>query len=378
MTANSTDRCRLGGVRAVVTFTVAVILHTAASAQVARDVKTDTVTSGTSLTASGTIDASKRYVTIGMGVMSTSSDLQKVQDVTAAYFTGWGMIVQNGISMRTMFVSIDQAQRVQKIIIPNKDAGAASLSPDQSVKKLAETLKIGDAVKFNYTIYGNQIFGDKISLFKRLDKTAGAGSFVFIGSKLVRAGKQNIMTVTANAGVIPCDFRVPEEVDEKGRSRPLAKVANALKTFCRSDLIELEYKTVNYEFVLTGVKAARKSDQGTLVKVLDGKIKGYKHMGAMIETSKRTLTLTDPEPVIELKLKNVANPSPDPPVQTALKTLRQGDYVMFTYRRQRGVYWLEGIYPTSRPEPKSESQSDHPAPTSQPAPKSPTSASETK
>jgi len=36
-------------------------------------------------------------------------------------------------------------------------------------------------------------------------------------------------------------------------------------------------------------------------------------------------------------------------VQTALKTLKPEDFVLFKYRRQRGVYWLDGIYPASRP-----------------------------
>ena len=382
MTAKRAKRCRLGGVWAITVLIVIAGLHTSASAQAwprgwrgrrgrgVRDVQVNTVTSGTSMTAGGTIDAGGRNITIGMGVMRTTSDLTKTQGVTAAYFTRWGQFVQNGAALRTMYVTIDQARRVQKIIIPNKDPKAVSIAPGQNVKKLGETLRIGDAVKFNFTIIGNQIFGDKISLFKRLDTTNGTGSFVYLGSKSVRSGGRDSLTVTANAGVIPCTFKVPEEIDMQGRSRPLAKVAKALKTFCRSDLVELEYKTVNYEFVLTGVKPATMTDHGTLVKVIDGKIKGYKHMGAVIEASKRTMTLTDPEPVIKLKLKNVTNPSPDPPVQSMLKILKPGDYVMFKYRRQRGVYWLDGIYPATKPEPESES-------TTQPAEKTSESSSET-
>ena len=59
-----------------------------------------------------------------------------------------------------------------------------------------------------------------------------------------------------------------------------------------------------------------------------------------------------------------------------LATLEPGDYVMFKYRRQRGVYWLDEIYPASRPEPESESESAEP--TTQPAEKTPTSGSGTK
>jgi len=128
-------------------------------------------------------------------------------------------------------------------------------------------------------------------------------------------------------------------------------VTDALKQFCRSDLLELEYKTVNFQFVLSGVKAARRSGQGMLTRISHRKIKGYKHMAALIKTSKRTMTLTDPEAVIKLELKNVANPPPDPPVQTTLQSLKPGDQVMFKYRRQRGIYWLDEIYPVSRNRP---------------------------
>jgi hypothetical protein len=357
MTATCTNTYRLNGVRAAVALTVVLILHASASAQVrpgrrgrvVRDPIIGSVRSGTSLTAMGTIGPGMKNVTIGMGVMKTGADLQKVQGVTGAYFTGWGELVEDGVAMRTMYVTIDQARHVQKIVIPNTEPDATSISPDPSVKKLAETLKIGDAVKFNFEIIGERIYGTKISLLKRLSTKNGPAPFVYISKKHVSTGTPKSMTVTVNAGVIPCTFRVPEEIDDKGRSRPSTKVTDALKTFCRGDLLDLEYKVVNYEFVLTGVKAARRSSQGKIVKVVSGKLKGYQHMGAKIETAKRTMTYTDPEPVIELKLKNVKTTTPDPPVQTALKTLKAGDYVIYHYRRQRGVYWLDGIYATSPP-----------------------------
>ena len=352
MSAERTNRYRLNGAWSVALLAAVVILQAVAAQG---GIRTGTVTSSSRTAAGG-----RKTTSVGMGTISNS---RRVVDpvvstgTSGAYFSGWGTVVENGTASLTMSVAIDQGRHVQKIRIPNITPNSITLNPGADIKKLADTLRIGDAVKFKYTIIGNRIYGTKISLLKRLSAESGAASFVFIGSKLVGSGKQKIMTVTANAGVTPCTFRVPEEVDDKGRPRPLAKVTDALKTFCRGDLLELEYKTVDYQFVLTGVKAARKSSRGVIVKVIDGKIKGYKHMGAMIKTTKRTLTLTDPEPVIELKLQNVTSPTPDPPVQTALKTLKPGDYVMFKYRRQRGVYWLDEIYATSHPESESESES---------------------
>jgi hypothetical protein len=349
MIEQRTERRRFSSTWLVVILAGAIILQAAAIA----GVRTGTVISG-----SGT----GKRTTVGTGVISPRAPLpQPIRGQSSAYFTKWGTHVENGTSMLTMYVAIDGARRVQKVILPNTSPNAIRIQPGPEVEKLAETLRIGDAVNFHYMIVGNKIYATGLRMVKPIGKGPGDAPFTLIGSKLVRAGKQKILTVTANAGVIPCTFRVPEEVDDQGRSRPMSKVANALKTFCRSDFIELEYKTVNYQFVLTGIKAARKTGQGTIAKILDKKIKGFPHKVAMIKTTKRTLTLVDPEAVIKLNLKGVENPSPDPQVQTTLKALAPGDYVMFKYRRQRAVYWLDEIHPTSRPDdlPAAEARGKH-------------------
>ena len=340
MSPNRTNRYRLNRVQAVAVLAVAVILHSVA---VYGGVRTGTVVSGSGV-------GTRKRTVVGMG--RSLPPPKPVRGSATAYFVGWGTHVENGTAMLTMSVTIDEARRAQRIILPNTDPDGATLNPGKSVKTLAETLRIGDAVGFYYMMVYNRIYATGVTLVKPLPSEPGAAPFTLIGSKTVRSGRQNVMIFTANAGVIPCTFRVAEEIDDKGQSRPSRKVTDALKQFCRSDLLELEYKTVNFQFVLTGVKAARCSGQGVLTKITDRRLKGYKHMVARIKTSKRTLTLTDPEAVIELNLKNVANPSPDPPVQTALKSLEPDDYVKFKYRRQRGVYWLDEITPSSRPAAK--------------------------
>ena len=283
---------------------------------------------------------------VGMG--RSSPPPIPVRGSATAYFAGWGTHTENGTMYRTISVAIDEARHVQRMILANENAGGA-YDPGKHVKKLSETLKVGDAVGFHYlTVYG-RTYAAGIKLTKPLPSGPGAAPFTLISSKTVRSGNRNVMLLTVNAGVIPCQFSVVEELDDKGRSRPSREVTDALKEFYRGDLLNLEYNTVDYKFVLTGVKAARRSSRGTLIKITDRKIKGYKHMVAMIKTSTRTMTLTDPEAVIKLNLVNVANPTPDPPVQTALKSLKSGDYVRFTHRRQRGVFWLEEITPTARP-----------------------------
>jgi hypothetical protein len=332
MSPNCTNRYRFNRALLTVIVTAAVILHT-----VAAGAGVKTVIGGT---------GTGRRTVVGMG--RSTPQPKPIRGSATAYFAGWGTHTENGTTRRTISVAIDDARRVQRMILANENPGG-SYNPGKHIKKLSETLKIGDAIGFHFLMVSERIFAAGITLEKPLPREPGAAPFTLIGTKTVRSGGQKITILTANAGVIPCTFRVAEEVDENGKSRPNRKITEALKQFCRSDLLELEYKTINFQFVLTGVKAARRSGQGTLVKITERRLKGYKHMVARIKTSKRTMTLTDPEAVIKLELKNVANPPPDPPVQTTLKSLKPGDQVMFKYRRQKGAYWLDEIYPVSRP-----------------------------
>ena len=343
MSPKRTNRCRLNPARSAGPgwialsagmVTAAVILHTVAA-------------SGGVKTVIGGSGTGKRTV-VGMG--RSTPQPKPVRGSATAYFAGWGTHTENGTTRRTISVAIDDARRVQRMILANENPGGV-YNPGKHVKKLSETLKIGDAVGFHFLMVSERIFAAGITLEKPLPSEPGAAPFTLISTKTVRSGGQKVTILTANAGVIPCTFRLAEEVDENGRSRPSRKVTDTLKKFCRGDLLELEYKTINFQFVVTGVKAATRSSQGMLTKITHRKLKGYKHMVARIKTSKRTMTLTDPEAVIKLELKNVANPPPDPPVQTTLKSLQPGDHVMFKYRRQRGVYWLDEIYPVSRNRP---------------------------
>jgi len=349
MSASCTDRYHLNVAPLGVLLVVVMGLHSGTSGQVVQDIQTSTVTSGTVLDVNATINARRNGVV--MGIRASNSQVSLARGQSIARFARWGMHVENGMPMLAMFVADDDAQRVQKkIVIPNKDPAAPGPSPGESVKKLAATLKIGDAVKFNHTIFGEHTYAADISPIERPPaKGAAAAPFVFIGSRLARTGKRTTMTVTANAGMIPCTFRVPEELDLEGRSKPIDKVASALKNFHRSDLLELDYKTVDYKFILTGVKPAESMGQGVLRRISHAKFNGYKHMIATIKMPKRTIKFVDPEAVIKLNLKGTPEAATDGPVQTALKTLKPEDFVIFKYRRQRGVYWLDGIYPASRP-----------------------------
>ncbi|MBC8374118.1 MAG: hypothetical protein H8E53_11025 [Planctomycetes bacterium] len=348
MSASCIERYHLNVAPLGVLLVVAVGLHSVASGQVVQDIQTSTVTSGTVLDVNATINARRNGVV--MGIRASNSQVSLARGQSIARFARWGAHVENGMPMLAMFVADDDAPRIpRKIVIPNKDPAASGPSPGESVEKLAGTLKIGDAVKFNHTIFGEHTYGADIAPIKHPPTKGAAAPFVFIGSRLARAGKRTTMTVTANAGMIPCTFKVPEEIDLEGRSKPIAKVASALKNFRRGDLLELEYKTVDYKFILTGVKPAECMGQGVLRRISYAKLNGYKHMIATITMPKRTIKFVDPEAAIELNLKGVSDAAPDGPVQTALKTLKPEDFVIFKYRRQKGVYWLDAIYPASRP-----------------------------
>jgi hypothetical protein len=323
---------------------VAAGLHSVASAQVVQDVRIGTVTSGTVLDVDATVNARRNAVL--MGIRTSISDVNLTRGQSIANFIRWGINVENGAPMLAMFVAMDEAWGVEKeILIRNTNPAAAGPSPNESVKQLAEKLKIGDSVKFKHVIFDDHYFGDDITLIEHPPATGGVAPFVFIGSRFARTGKQRRMTVTANAGTISCTFRVPQETDRQGRSKPLTRIASVLASFRRGDLVDLDYKTEDYKFILTGIKPAECMGHGVIRRISYTKFNGYKHMVATIKMPKRTVKLVDPEAVIELDLKE----SPDRPVQTALKTLKPDDFVIFKYRRQRGVYWLNGIYPASRP-----------------------------
>jgi len=339
---HSLNPTRLGAI-----LIVAASLHLTALGQVARDVQTSTVTSGTVLDAEATVNARRNAVL--MTIRASISDVNLVKGQDIARFHRWGIHVENGAAMLAMFVAADKPRRVKKIVIPNMGAAAGRPSPDKEIRKLAGAMRIGDTVRFNYLLFGDNSYLTDMSLAKDPPAGNACKPFVYTGSKLVRrSGGRRVMTVTAKAGDIPCTFTVPQETDLNGRSRPLAKVADALKSFIRGDLLELEYKTVGYEFVLTGVKPAECVDHGVIRVISHTRRNGYKHMVAAIRTPKRIIRLIDPEAIIELNLRGAPSASPDPQVQTTLKTLRPKDFVMFKYSRQRGVCRLDGIYPASR------------------------------
>jgi len=335
-------------IRLCVILLVAAGLHTGASGQVARDVRTSTSTSGTVLDATATVNARRNRVLTT--ISASSSSLKLVRGQSIARFLRWERHVENRAAMLAMIVAVDKGKRVRKtIVIPNMSPAAGGSTPDESVKELAETLKIGDTVKFNYTMIGNRIYGSDILRPRQSPTKCADAPFVFISSRSVRTGKRIAMTVTANAGGVPCTFIVPEEVDLQGRRKPIAKIVDALKKFHRGDLLDIEYKTKDYKFIMTGAKAAECMTHGVLRRISYTNIRGYKHMVAAIKTPKGSvIRLVDPEAVIELDLRNAPDATADPPVQTALKTLKPKDFVIFKYRRQRGVCWLEGIYPASR------------------------------
>jgi len=107
---------------------VAVILHTVAASGGVK-----TVIRGTG----------RGRTVVGMG--RSTPQLKPVRGSGVAYFAGWGTHTENGTTRRTISVAIDDARRVQRMILANENPGG-SYNPGKHVKKLSETLKIGDAV----------------------------------------------------------------------------------------------------------------------------------------------------------------------------------------------------------------------------------------
>jgi len=262
---------------------------------------------------------------------------------SSAYFAGWGPYVENGKPTLAISVTIDGARRTQKMIVPNMKIDDISINPPPGIAKLAKTLRIGDAVRFNYLIINDKVYAAPITLYKPLPRKPGAAPFTFIRSYTKRVGKNKFTYVIANAGVIPCTFRVAEGVSAAGKPEPSRKVTAALKKFCLGDKVELDYETLDYKFILKGISPCTMTTTGELTKITHRRFRGRKHTVAVIRTPKRTLTLTDTEPIITPKGNVTASTSLDSPIQTALKKLTPGDFVTFKYRRKGGIYWLDQI-----------------------------------
>jgi hypothetical protein len=238
--------------------------------------------------------------------------------------------------------------------VPNSSSKSSKATPVAFAAKAADSLKLGDTVKIGYSSLGKKIWMTSLSRAagqlksKRgspsIDQTA-AEAFVFIAARKVRTSAGMRIAVLARKGSNMWTFSVPPE-PTKTKPEPYSRsmetsdsapkkppsLSEQAATFAPGDVVALGYKTVNYKFVLESIAPYKMSATGRLLKVGKRSVRGVMHDAAFVRTtSKQSLSLIVPKSGGAAALTST------------LEELKAGQNVDITYRKQKGIMWLEEI-----------------------------------
>ena len=268
---------------------------------------------------------------------------------------GWGSGSYG--QQQTVAIQIVPKGKYSKVSlnVPNSSPTSKTATPISSVASLANRLKLGDTVKINYSTLGKQTWMTSVARAggpsKPGSKSAGADqtaseAFVFVASRKMRTSAGMRVAVLARKGSNMWTFSVPDEPgDTKAKPQPYsrstdtsgsaskepASLAGQTATFSAGDVVALGYKTVNYKFVLESIAPYKMSATGRLTRVGKRSVRGVMHDAAFVRTTaNQSLALVVP-------VTGAAT------LASTLKTLKTGRNVDITYRKQKGVMWLDEI-----------------------------------
>ena len=275
---------------------------------------------------------------------------------------GWGTGSYG--TQQTVAIQIVPKGKYRKISlnVPNTSSTSKTATPVASVARMANTLKLGDPVKINYSTLGRQTWMTSVtrsggsSNSKRgstgADQTA-SDAFVFVASRKVRTSAGMGVTVLARKGSNMWTFSLsPEPADTKTKPEPYSRstetsdseskqpgsLSEQVAAFSPGDIVALGYKTVNYRFVLESIRPYQMSDTGRLVRVGKRSVRGVIHDAAFVKTtSNQSLVLIVGTTTGTGSKTNAAA------LAETLKTLKIGQPVDISYRKQKGVLWLDEI-----------------------------------
>ena len=275
-------------------------------------------------------------------------------------FVGWGA-GSNGKS-QTVSIQIVPKGKSSKISlnVPNSSPKSTKASPVDYVARIAGDLKIGDTVKIGYSSLGGRTWMTSVTRSGGPSKSRSGSSrkdltapeaFVFVGSRKVQTTAGVRMTVLARKNSNMWTFSTPTEaVDAKSKSHsrstetsdpesrnPLS-LAEQIAAYSPGDIVAMEYKTVNYRFVLESIAPFQMSATGSLTRVGKRSVRGVIHDAAFVRTStKQSLALLVPATASTGSKTDAAA------LAATLKTLKTGQPVDISYRKQGGVLWLDKI-----------------------------------
>jgi len=268
-------------------------------------------------------------------------------------FVGWGS-GSDGRS-QTVCVQMIPKGRSSKVSlnVPNSSSKSTKATPAAFVARAANSIKLGDTVKIGYSSLGRKIWMTSLSRSggpsksKRgslgVDQTVPE-AFVFIATRKVRTAAGMRVAVLARKGPNMWTFSVPSaptktkpepysrsmETSDSASKEP-ASLSEQVAAFSPGDIVALGYKTLNYKFVLESIAPYQMSATGRLLKVGKRSIRGVIHDAAFVRTtSKQSLSLIVP-------LTGAMT------LTSTLKTLKAGQPVDISYRKQKGVTWLDKI-----------------------------------
>lgn len=278
-------------------------------------------------------------------------------------FVGWGT-GSDGKS-RTVAIQIVPTGKSSKVSLNVPNSTKGKTSPVSYVAKVADKLKIGDTVKIGYSSLGGQTWMTSLSPGGSSSKsksrsggdTAASEAFTFVSSRKVKTSGGMRVSLVARKGSITWTFQLPAETpaaaDAKTSSyngdegtadtesdKP-ATLSAQVAEFKSGDLVALGYKTVNYKFVLESIAPYRMSATGRLLKKGKRGIRGVIYNAVFIRTAKQSLALIVPTTTAAGSKTNAAE------LASALETIKEGQQVELTYRKQSGVLWLDGITPAT-------------------------------
>ena len=246
--------------------------------------------------------------------------------------------------------------------VPNSSSKSAKATPAGFVAKVADSLKLGDPIRIGYSSLDRRIWMTSLSrsggASKSKSKSAGGDqnasqAFVFVASRKVRTSAGMGVTVLARKGSNMWTFSLPPEAaDTKAKPEPHSRstetsdseskqpgsLSEQVAAFSPGDIVALGYKTVNYKFVLESIRPYQMSDTGRLVRVGKRSVRGVIHDAAFVKTtSNQSLVLIVGTTTGTGSKTNAAA------LAETLKTLKIGQLVDISYRKQKGVLWLDEI-----------------------------------
>jgi len=277
-------------------------------------------------------------------------------------FVGWGT-GSDGKS-RTVCIQMIPQGRSSKVSlnVPNTSSKSAKPTPAGFVAKVAGSLKLGDPIRIGYSSLDRRIWMTSLSrsgrASKSKSKSAGGGqnasdAFVFVACRKVRTSAGMGATVLARKGSNMWTFRLPPEpTDTKATPEPYSRstetsdstperpltLSEQAAAFSPGDIVALGYKTVNYKFVLNSIRPYQMSDTGRLMRVGKRSVRGVMHDAAFVKTTtnQSLALLVGTTTGTGSKTYTVA-------LAATLKTLKIGQPVDISYRKQKGVLWLDEI-----------------------------------